>query len=226
MFTPELTQGVFIEEIKNRFLCLIDVNGVDTLCYIPSSCRLSNFIDLKGKKVLLVPTTSKNARTKYSVFAVEANGRPIPLNMSLGNLIVYDSIKNKRFSFLGKRSVIHKEYTIGAYKCDAFIEDTSTIIEIKSFLSFSAEAVFPTVFSQRAVDQLKEIEQLLERGYSACYILVSLNSVVKRVFINQEFDEYYSQLRHCLEKGMLIKGLSLRLADGTASINRQINVVI
>ncbi len=40
----QISQGIFKEELKNRFLCLVEVDGADTLCYIPSSCRLSNFV--------------------------------------------------------------------------------------------------------------------------------------------------------------------------------------
>ena len=46
-------RGIFKEELKNRFLCLVEVDGEDTLCYIPSSCRLSNFVSMAGKTVLL-----------------------------------------------------------------------------------------------------------------------------------------------------------------------------
>lgn len=38
--------GTFQAEIKNRFLCSVNIGGKDAVCYIPSSCRLSNFIDM------------------------------------------------------------------------------------------------------------------------------------------------------------------------------------
>lgn len=55
-----LITGVFKTELKNRFLCTVCVDGVDVICYIPSSCRLSNFIDLSGKTVLLKPNQSRS----------------------------------------------------------------------------------------------------------------------------------------------------------------------
>ena len=52
MLKQSFKHGIFKKELKNRFLCLVEIDGEDTLCYIPSSCRLSNFIDLTGKEVL------------------------------------------------------------------------------------------------------------------------------------------------------------------------------
>ena len=38
--------GTFIKESKNRFLCEVLVDKKITECYIPSSCRLDNFLEL------------------------------------------------------------------------------------------------------------------------------------------------------------------------------------
>lgn len=53
VLTPEHKTGIFIQELKNRFLCEVEIDGESTVCYVPSSCHLSNFLDLKGKSVLL-----------------------------------------------------------------------------------------------------------------------------------------------------------------------------
>lgn len=151
-------RGIFKEELKNRFLCLVEVDGEDTLCYIPSSCRLSNFVSMAGKTVLLSPVAATDARTKYSVEALAVGHEFVLLNMSKANKVVIDNIHSRRFAILGKRSSIKKECTIAGYKSDLYIEDTKTVVEIKSILSFRGEAEFPSVYSQRAVDQLMKIQ--------------------------------------------------------------------
>lgn len=50
VLTPEHKTGIFIQELKNRFLCEVEIDGESTVCYVPSSCHLSNFLDLKGKR--------------------------------------------------------------------------------------------------------------------------------------------------------------------------------
>lgn len=64
MLDQSFKHGIFKEELKNRFLCLVEIDGEDTLCYIPSSCRLSNFIVLSSHKVDLAE------RKGYELFAV------------------------------------------------------------------------------------------------------------------------------------------------------------
>lgn len=221
-----LKRGIFKEELKNRFLCCVEIDGEDTLCYIPSSCRLSNFVDLVGKTVLLMPVSSKNARTKYSVFALSSRKEFIPLNMSIANRAVEQNIKNRRFSFLGKRMHIKSEHLINGYKSDLYIEDTKTIIEIKSFLAFDTTAIFPTVYSQRAIEQLVEIERLLDIGYKACYIFVSLNSKVKEMTINAEVSDFWNQFRHCVDKGMKTKGVTLKLVDAKPVVHSSLKIII
>lgn len=124
MSEPIFVQGVFKEELKNRFLCLVEVDGKDTLCYIPSSCRLSNFVNLVGKDVLLAHNQSSNTRTEYAVYALRDKRQFVLLNMSQANRVIERGIKGRRFSFLGKRVNVKKEYRIEGYKSDLYIDDS------------------------------------------------------------------------------------------------------
>ena len=227
MLEQSFRHGIFKEELKNRFLCLVEIDGEDTLCYIPSSCRLSNFIDLTGREVLVLPVLSPDARTKYSVYALAGNHGFILLNMSKANEAVAGSISSRRFSFLGKRTLIRKEYKVGNYKSDLYIEDTKTVVEIKSILSFakSREARFPSVYSQRAIDQLVKLRCMLDEGYRVSYIFASLNPSIKRLVINEEIEEYRDAFNCCIEKGMMVKGVSLKLKDGKPIIYSSLPVI-
>lgn len=226
MSEQKYVQGIFKEELKNRFLCMVEVNGKDTLCYIPSSCRLSNFVDLIGKDVLLKSNVSDNTRTEYAVYAVRVRDQFVLLNMSQANRVIENNIRNRRFSFLKKRKSIKKEFVIEDYKSDLYIEDSRTIVEIKSILSFDKNATFPTVYSQRAIDQLAKLIKLLDKGYKVCYIFVSLNSGVKEVKINKEIDEYHNLFIDCLNKGMVLKGYVLKFKNSEAKIYSELSVIV
>lgn len=205
--------GTFKQEIKNRFLCSVLIDGQEELCYIPSSCRLSNFLDLTNKLVLLKPTTSKNTRTKYSVYAVKAKGQYILLNLSQPNKIIRDHLHRRYFSYLGSRKTIKTEITIEGYKSDLFIEDTKTIIEIKSLLCYDRSALFPTVYSERAIEQLYKLSSLLSKGYKVCYIFISLNPMVKSIMINEGMSEYKEVFTKCIQQGMQYDAFTVRLND-------------
>lgn len=226
VFEDHTVYGIFQEELKNRFLCRVTIDGKDTICYIPSSCRLSNFIEMTGKTVMLKRIQSKGARTQYSVYAVKIKNHYIPVNLSGANGVIESNMSKRYFSCLGRRKVIQREVKISGYKSDLFIADTNTIVEIKSILSLNKTAVFPTVFSERAINQLLEIERLINEGYRICYIFVSLNSSVDKIEINHQETAFYSKMRHLVNMGMQCIAVSLCMVEDQIKIKHQIPLIL
>lgn len=216
-------EGIFIKERKNRFICEVMVEDEAIECYVPSSCRLDNFIDLHGKRVLLFPTEAPNARTRFSLFAVPFKRNHILLNIGKVNSVVEREIKKRCFSSLGKRSKVYREHKIGSYKSDLFIADTRTLLEVKSVLSLGKDAMFPTVFSQRTLDQLKEISSLMDKGYKAALVIASLSPYVKQIQIDHA-SPFYEALLPCIEKGMQLLAVSLYINQDEARIKSKIKI--
>jgi len=205
--TLEYFEGVFIKELSNRFLCEVEISGRTALCYVPSSCRLSNFMCLDNKKVLVVKNTSKSAKTEYALFAVKHKRNYILLNTSLANQIIEQQIGSKKFSFLGIRKNIYREKLVEGYKTDIFISDTNTILEIKSMISTENTANFLTIYSERVCSQLKKIQNLLIQGYTVYLIIVSLSESVKEINIPKN-TYYYDELKKCMNLGMKLLAYS------------------
>lgn len=218
-----LITGTFIKELKNRFLCEVNIDGDIVICYVPYSCHLSNFLQLEGKQVLLIPTESKNARTKFSVFAIRYKQSYIILNSSIANKAVITNLSNRRFAFLGKRKKYFREHTVSNYKSDIFISDTNSIIEIKSVVSTDTTAIFPTVHSERALSQLRQLQKLLSEGLKVYLFVVSLNPYVKEIKLNEN-TEFSNELKKCLEEGMVLKAYSCKLNDDSIRIQREIKI--
>ena len=217
--------GIFIQEKNNRFLCDVLINGVVEECYVPSSCHLSHFIDLHGESVLLKHHKSKNARTKYSLYALLKDGQEIPLDLEISNRVVEAEIKRRLFSALGNRQHIKKETLVRGYKCDLFIEDTNTIIEVKSILSMERFALFPTIKSERSTNQLLALRELLFDGYSVFYYFVSLCPKVKQIGINCKYDEYRKAFEKCVDAGMKYDAFSVSMLSGHPSITKRLSIM-
>lgn len=216
--------GKFIHESKNRFLCTVNIDGTEETCYIASSCRLDNFIELGGKSVLLVKNTGKTTRTRYSVIGVKHKRNYIILNALWANRAIEGSLLRRRFSFLGKRKDYKAEIEIDGYRADFFIPGSNTIIEVKSVIATGETAFFPTVFSERTLLQLRNISKLLENGYKGYFIIVSLNPYVKEIQLLRE-SECVAALKDCIAKGMRLKGFSCCLSkEGSPQIAREIPV--
>lgn len=226
MTESQMIYGTFKEETKNRFLCQVTIDNEDVECYIPSSCRLGNFIDMKGRTVLLKRNQAKDARTEYAVYAVKIKNEFILLNLSQANRIIEVALPKRRFSFLGLRKQIVREKRIGDYKSDLYIEDTKTLIEIKSILSFQKTALFPTVYSERGIKQLVQLSSLLDEGFKVCYFFASFSHHVREIQINNGIEEYARLFNVCLEKGMTVYGITLKMKDGCPLIHSTIPVLV
>lgn len=222
--TDRFVLGIFKRELKNRFLCEVAINNQDNICYVPSSCHLSNFLSLENKKVILIPTSSKNTRTQYSLLALPYKRSFILLNSSLANKAIENSINKRRFSFLGERKTIQKEKHLENYKADFIIKDSQTILEIKSLITTDKEAIFPTVYSERALNQYKQLFSLMDKGYSVYCFIVSLNPYVKVIRINKE-SEFYSYYCVGKTKGINFKAFSCRLVDKTPFIDKELPII-
>ena len=217
-YPSELKTGQFTSESKNRFLCTVKIDGAEEVCYIASSCRLDNFIDLRGKSVLLIKNKGTKGRTKYSVIGVKYKRNYIILNTSWANKAIGSSFLKRRFSFLGKRTDYRAEMDVSGYKADFYIPCSKTIIEVKSVIATNDMAIFPTVYSERTLVQLKRIAELLDEGYKGYFIIVSLNPYVKAIKLLQD-TEVISQLNECITRGLIVKGFCCRLsADGLPQI--------
>lgn len=200
----DLIKGKFLKECKNRFICevLVDNNVIE--CYVPSSSKLINYISLKGKEVLLAVNKSKKTRTQYSLFAVKYYKNYILLNLNVANHIVEEYLRNN-FNY----KTLWREKKIGNYKADFILEDENglLIVEAKGLISTSKEIIFPSVFSERAINQLVILETLLEQGYRGVYFYVSLSPTITKVQINSSDIEYSLLLQKCINSGMKIVGL-------------------
>ena len=222
--TNALIHGVFKREVKNRFRCLVEIDGEEELCYVPSSCRLTNFIELNGKEVLLSPNVGENEKTRYALFAVKSGNSYILLNLALANAIVSEQLSRRYFSFLGKRKTLQREVTVSGYKADVYAVDSKTIIEVKTVISDKKEASFPTVYSDRILDQLERIQRLLEEGQRVCWLLVSLSPTVRRIVLNKD-SSFFPAFLNCIEKGMLFQGCKLQMRNGEITVASMIDVV-
>jgi len=224
--TPIIT-GTFIREEAHRFLCTVRVNSEEVECYIPCSSHLDHFIDLVGKRVLLIPNKQANSRTAYSVLAVKHNRHNILLNTSLANKAAYHYITYNKFKSYGKDCIISCEKSVHEYKSDILIEWQSTreVVEIKSVISINAKSLFPTVYSKRAIKQLENFLKFPD-SIRIHYWLISLSPYIEEVSVNKAQSEYYELFYKCLARGMICKAYQCSLVGSKVKIVKELPIVL
>lgn len=220
-----ITHGIFRCEIKNRFRCLVEVEGKNAICYVASSCRLSQFMQLEGKEVLLLPKGSNAANTEYTLLAVKKGNGYVLLNLSLANSALLEQLNRRSFSFLGSRKDVHREATISNYKTDIYVSDTKTLIEIKTIISVKAEASFPTVYSERSVEQLGKLLKALESGFRVCYLFAVLSPSVKTIRIEKD-SAFYEAFLNCVNKGMVYRACRIKTTESEIKHNGFLEVIL
>ncbi|QXM06624.1 DNA/RNA nuclease SfsA [Crassaminicella indica] len=221
--SSKIIEGKFLYESKNRFICKVLINNEEIECYVPSASRLENYLILKNKKVLLTLNKGKKRRTKYSLFAVEYYGKYIMLNLNIVNNLVEEYIIEK----IDEHSCenLYKEKFVNGYKADFLLEGKEkVVVEAKGIISARRDVVFPSVFSQRAIDQLRALLELLKSGYKVYYFYISLSPIVKSITINS-FDEKYSKLlKKCMKKEMKIKAFSSCYSNNEVKLYKEIEI--
>ena len=98
-------KGIFQYEIKNRFRAMVKIDNEDSICYVQSSSKLSNYVSLKNEVVYL-RRIEKPKSIEYYVFAKKVKNNYIILCPTIANSIVVSEIKRRLFSFIGKRKNI------------------------------------------------------------------------------------------------------------------------
>lgn len=223
-----LIEGVFINEIKNRFLCRVYINKEVYECYIPSSARLENYINLKNKRILLTVNKGRETRTKYSLFAVKHRNKYIILNLHYANKLFELKLGEGQYEEYSIPGVCKREATIENYRADFLYEGSGKIIiENKSIVSIKKETLFPAAHSHRGIDQLKKLYVLLGKGYKVNYNIISLSPFVKMVRLNSDLPEFYENFLKCIKNGMQVYGYCLYLEGEDMKIkSKKIKIVI
>jgi len=215
--------GKFIEECKNRFLCLVEINGNIEECYVSSSSRLENYIDLTGCKVLLKENVGKKLRTNYTLQAAYYKRAWVLLNLNHINELVY----MEYLSATGiARAGIIREHFIGEYKSDLYIPKKEKIVEAKGILSGDNIAKFPLVSCGRALKQMEEIEHLLDEGLKVDYTFVLMNPKIQAITLNSEQKQFIEMFTACVDKGLVARYYTVRWRQGKSFLSTAKNVYI
>lgn len=162
--------------------------------------------------------------TAFAVIAVKYKRSYIILNTSYANRLVEYAIQGRCLSYLGSRRNHAREKKIEDYKCDFYIEDTNTVIEVKSIISTSNIGEFPTVYSERTLKQLCKIKELLRTGYKVDYIIVSLNPYVKAIELIRD-TEFYKEFDECINLGMSVHAFGCRVSNGMVLLDKKLDLL-
>ena len=215
--------GVFKKEIKNRFRSEVLINNKIETCYIQSSSRLDNYVSLKNKKVILRKINNPN-KLKYSVLAKPYRRDYILLAPMLANEIIFSELNKRIFSNIGYRKDAILEHLIDEYRADIYLPKQSKIVEIKALISDDKEGnIFPTVHSDRTLEQLDSFHKKLQNNIKCDFIIVSFNPYFECIRIDTN-TMFYAKLFECIKLGMNLYAYSVSCLHGSIHIKKKIKI--
>lgn len=217
-------KGIFINEIDNRFKCIVDIDDHQEICYVPSSCRLQNLINANGKEIFLVKVKNLQSKLRYSLLAMRFGQSLIFLNSSLANLLVKAYLEQIMSSSDVSKISIKSEYNHNGYKADFYVPSEDLFIEVKSIISALSMPQFLSVNSERAVRQLSAIQKILSSGSVVHYYIICLNPYTRSVLISQN-KEIAKLLEKNIASGLVVKAFSCNKSGNRLSIGKQLPIV-
>ena len=82
------------------------------------------------------------------------------------------------------------------------------------------------MYSERGIKQLVQLSSLLDKGFKVCYLFAAFSHHVREIQINNGIEEYARLFNVCLEKGMTVYGITLKMKDGCPLIHSTIPVLV
>lgn len=215
-FSGRLVPAVF-QSRPNRFLGVVLVDGVETLCFIPNPGRMKELL-YRGARVYLMPVQSDTRKTQYNLTLVDHQGTLVSVDSNVPNKVVREAVDRGIIEpFKGFR-VKKAEYTFGESRLDFLLESDSgkLLLEVKSCtLIRDGVALFPDAPTKRGSRHLRTLTRGLTHGRSAVFFLIQ-RSDANSFRPNMETDpDFAANLEEANRKGVEVYAYSSRVAfDG------------
>ena len=171
-----LVEGKFLERV-NRFLAMIEVDGLEVAVHVANSGRMKELF-LPGCRVLLrpvSPVSNKNRKTKFDLALVDMGHALASADARMPNSLIAEGVTNGHLKQFAGYPDINREVTFGDSRLDLMLEGPAgrCYIEAKSVtLVKDGVGLFPDSPTVRGAKHLRTLETVLEAGHRAAVVFV------------------------------------------------------
>lgn len=210
----------------NRFLGLIEVEGVVHKCFVPNPGRLRGLLEA-GAKVYLSKMDSKNRKTRYDLALVELKGILVSIDSRIPNRVIGEAIRSGLLPEFKKHFIKEVEPPFQGSRLDFLLhrDGYNLFLEVKSCtLVEDGVALFPDAPTSRGEKHMKILEMALNAGRAAILFLVQRNDAV--IFRpNWEVDPRFSgALKEAAERGVEVYAYTSKVSLSSIELDRRLPV--
>ena len=174
-----LIPAKFVER-PNRFITIIDINGIQYRSHLPDPGRLKELLR-PGANLLVRPAPENSERkTRYSTVMVNHDGQLISLVSSLPNQFVKEALVKKELPMFMNHTLLRPEISVGSHRFDFLLQDIdgkNFYLEVKS-VTFVENGVaqFPDAVTARGAKHALALKKLVESREKAGILFVCQRS--------------------------------------------------
>ena len=223
---PNIKEAVFASR-PNRFVAKVMIDGEIHTVHVKNTGRCKELL-WDGRTVYLTRTNNVHRKTEYDLVSVlkDREGLP-PLIINIDSTAPNDAVAEwlEGSGLFSENCRIKREHTVGRSRFDFYVEDGDrrALIEVKGVtLESEGIVMFPDAPTERGVKHLRELSELVAKGYEAYVIFVIALNDAKYFTPNYKTHrEFGESLRYAIGKGVkalaykcLVKSDSIEIADG------------
>ena len=226
-FTPPLIEATFMER-PNRFLGIVDLDGVSTQCHIPNPGRMMELLT-EGAKVYIQKKTGPGRKTMYDLILVEHRGVLVSVDSRTPNNLADEAITQGRIPEFAGYRIKKREHTIEDSRLDFLLEGAEGLLflEVKSCtLIRDGVALFPDAPTKRGSRHLNTLQRCLRKGRAAVLLIIQRpDAVVFRP--NAVTDPVFADtLKKVHNQGVEVIAYDCKVSTYGIWINKKIEVKI
>lgn len=172
---PPLIEATIVERI-NRFVVRVKIKSRFYSARLPNTGRLAELL-VSGTQALCIPAPDDkpDRKTKFDLALVRYHQRWVSVNSHLANTLFAEAVNKRTLAEFNGLDILKREITTGRSRLDFLLSGNNrkVYVEVKSVtLVKKARAYFPDAPTERGKKHLKELADLVRKGYEAAAVFV------------------------------------------------------
>lgn len=221
MTYSSIKKGIFRAR-PNRFIAVVEVDGVDTVCHVKNTGRCKELL-VAGCTVVLAAGDNPNRKTPYDVIAVYKGDRLINMDSQAPNAVAAAYLR-QRFPC----GEIRREVRYGESRLDFAVTDGDErwLIEVKGCtLERDNVGYFPDAPTERGVKHLRHLIGAVEEGYKAAVLFVIQMEGIAAIRPNDDTHPAFGEaLRQAAANGVEIWAVDCTVTPDSLTHKSTVNV--
>lgn len=212
----------------NRFLGVVQIDGEQTLCFIPNPGRMDELLR-PGAKVYLIEKSPENRKTQYDLAIVDHNGTLVSIDSRVPNMVIAEAIESNRLQEFHGMNIVEREHTFGDSRLDFLLRSGpgQLLLEVKSCtLVRNGTSFFPDAPTARGRRHLRTLMDGLAEGGAAILFLIQRPDT-KCLRSNEATDpEFAETLREAARMGVEVYAYNSNVTLHGVSIKQKVPVLL